>query len=119
MKDWIEFAGVIALWLLGMAAAVPDSWSAESIVAVSLIATVMVGTYGWRAIIERRAGNSHYFRMTWLAVGLTLISLCMSATQVPGGERYLLSVFACALVVVLVFLTRRHWPRKPASAGGP
>ena len=110
MKDWIEFAGVIALWLLGMAAAVPDTWSTKSIVAVSLFATVMVGIYSWRAILERRAGNSHYFRMTWLAVVLTLISLGLSAAKVAGGERYLLLVFAGALVVVLVFLTWRHWP---------
>lgn len=119
MKDWIEFAGVIALWFLGMAAVVPDTWSVNSVIAVALIATVMVGIYGWRAILERRAGNSHYFWMTGLAVVLTIVSLSMSALKVEGGEQLLLFVFAGALVTVLAFLAWWHWPRDPAGAGGP
>ena len=119
MKDWIEFAGVVALWLLGMAALAPHSWSVNCIISIAFVATLTVGIYGWRAILERRSGNPHYFRMTCLAVFLTLISLGMSALEIPSGKRFLLVVFAVALLVVLAVLAWRHRPKKPASVRGP
>ena len=116
MRDASEIAGVIALWVLGMTAAVPASWPVWLVVLAAVVSAGAVIFYASRAIAERRSGNSHYFTMALLGVTLTVISLSATALQLQGGGRFLLSL---AIGLGLVFLSVVYFKnrrRPPSSA---